>query len=199
LYERYRWDEPWDGPNNKALLESIPPVYRDPLYPATKDTFTHYAAITGPGTAFPLEPRKPLDSSGQMSPGSTEAHTSLSDMRDGTSNVIVVGSVSPDRRIPWMKPEDVAWSDDFPGPGKPGGFAAAYKIGERAAGVFLHADGSAGAIRDDIAVADWHNLLQIADGHPIGEIPAYPSRSRKIPRPEAMTMLEIPLRQPGAG
>src|SRR5678816_1789236 len=28
LYSRYRWDEPWDGPNNSKLLSEMPAVYR---------------------------------------------------------------------------------------------------------------------------------------------------------------------------
>jgi hypothetical protein len=50
LYDQYRFDEPWDGPNNKKLLAAMPPVYRDPLYGEDQGHFPHYAVVTGPET-----------------------------------------------------------------------------------------------------------------------------------------------------
>ncbi len=197
LYDRYRFDEPWDGPNNKALLDSIPPVYRDPVYPNSKDPYTHYAGITGPGTAFPLEPRQPATF--VRSPaGLSAASAGMQDIRDGTSNTIIVGSVSPERKIPWMKPEDVTWSDTCPMLGKPGSFAAPHKLDDRTAGVFVRVDGSVSTIRDDVDPADWRRLLQIADGERLGKIPGSPSPAEVARRPEGTPLLEIPLKQPGA-
>ena len=152
LYHKYRFDEPWDGPHNKALLDSVPPVYRDPVHPGSKDAFTHYAAITGPGTAFPLEPRKPVNFVPNPA-GLSAATTSIGDIRDGTSNTVLVGSISPDRKIPWTKPEDVPWSDAFPGSASRGSFATPHKFEGRPAAVFLRADGSASMERADLDLA----------------------------------------------
>ena len=162
LYHKYRFDEPWDGPHNKALLESVPPVYRDPVHPGSEDAFAHYAAITGPGTAFPLEPRKPVDFVPNPV-GLSAATTSIRDIRDGTANTILVGSIGPDRKIPWTKPEDVPWSDAFPGLGKPGSFASPHKFEGRPAAVFLRADGSASMERADLDLAALRKRFQVAD------------------------------------
>jgi hypothetical protein len=52
LYARYRFDEPWDGPNNQQLLDQMPPVYRCPE-DWQKDVFcTSYVAVVGDGTAW---------------------------------------------------------------------------------------------------------------------------------------------------
>jgi hypothetical protein len=42
LYERFRLDEPWDGPHNKALLEEMPRVYAAVANEGTAPYFTHY-------------------------------------------------------------------------------------------------------------------------------------------------------------
>ena len=52
LYEQYRFDEPWDGPNNSKLLDKMPEVYADPVYGPPQGQFTSYAAIVGEGMAF---------------------------------------------------------------------------------------------------------------------------------------------------
>jgi hypothetical protein len=196
LYGRYRFDEPWDGPHNKELLREMPAIYHDPVYSGAQDTFTHYAAITGPGTAFPLEPRKPTAYGSTR--GLTAAMAGFRNFLDGTSNILLVGSVSPERKIPWMKPEDVTWNDNFPGMGQPGGFAAPYKARGHAVGIFLRGDGSVTAIRDDVSPADWRNLWQVADGHPLGEIPQLPTSTQGPGQPQGLTILEIPIGQPEA-
>jgi hypothetical protein len=76
---------------------------------------------------------------------------SISDFTDGISTTIVVAAVSPDRKIPWTKPEDIAVGPEFPLQlGQPGGIAAPYSTGRapnlhRAAPV-LFADGTSSAI-----------------------------------------------------
>jgi hypothetical protein len=175
LYEKYRFDEPWNGPNNSKLLENIPPMYRDSAHGEPMDYFTHYAAATGKGVAFPAEgisfdgkPENLLTSDKKGGGGKLR----LSSFTDGTSNSLLVGSVSPGRKIPWMKPEDVTVDADFPAPGKPGkggketGFAAPYQSPRGSAGVFLFADGSVQTITDAVPVDAFRNLLTIADGMP---------------------------------
>jgi hypothetical protein len=85
------------------------------------------------------------------------------DLVDGLSNTVLAGSVSPDRKIPWMKPEDVTFDDAFPGPGRPGGFAAPYKTDAGSGGVFVFADGHVGAIREDVDIETWRCLFRIDD------------------------------------
>ena len=50
LAAQYRFDEPWDGPNNSLLVSRIPDVYRCPSdsEPTTANT-TDYVVINGTG------------------------------------------------------------------------------------------------------------------------------------------------------
>jgi hypothetical protein len=50
LYDKYRFDEPWDGPNNSRLSEP-PPFFRCPSDTSGSRTETSYLMVTGPGTA----------------------------------------------------------------------------------------------------------------------------------------------------
>ncbi len=199
LYDQYRFDEPWDGPNNKRLLEQVPPIYQDPIYGETEDAYTHYAVAVGNGTGFPPEGHKlPENPSRRMSLdfGRPAGARRLADFMDGSSNTLLVGSVSPERKIPWMKPEDVVFDEQFPGLGKEQGFAAPYKTDNGSGGVFVFADGSVTTIRDDVDMALLRNLIQIADGQPIGDIPRLQPVRRS--RSEQVLVLTIPRDKPGA-
>jgi prepilin-type processing-associated H-X9-DG protein len=48
LYARYRFDQPWDSPANRAVAETIPRVYRCPAAPAGSGCETSYMMIVGP-------------------------------------------------------------------------------------------------------------------------------------------------------
>ncbi|MCA9163994.1 MAG: DUF1559 domain-containing protein [Planctomycetales bacterium] len=91
LYDQYRFDEPWDGPNNRKLNSKVVDAYRCPANQSRTEhtTHTNYVAIIGPNTIWP----------GAES-------TSFADILDGTSNtVMVIESKSAD--IHWMEPRDV--------------------------------------------------------------------------------------------
>jgi hypothetical protein len=90
LYDKYRFDEPWDGPNNRKLAGQIVKAYSgaaDHAGPA--DTETDYVAVVGPGTMWP-----------------GEKSGALSDIVDGTGNVIAVVEVRHSG-IHWMEPRDL--------------------------------------------------------------------------------------------
>ncbi len=54
LYERYDFNEPWDGPNNRRLASEMPRAFRCPSDPRPLETgITNYVAIVGPDTAWP--------------------------------------------------------------------------------------------------------------------------------------------------
>lgn len=103
LYRRYRFDEPWDGPNNIQLLKEMPSLYECPSH---RDSIHHdsgnpnsdveqtagctpYKLVADTGTAF--EPGRSI---------------SFGDILDGSSNTlgIVEDVVDP---VPWTKPEDL--------------------------------------------------------------------------------------------
>ncbi|MCE5266435.1 MAG: DUF1559 domain-containing protein [Planctomycetaceae bacterium] len=56
LHKRYRFDEPWDGPNNRKLIAESPRWYccpEDAWQPGHVPKTTSYVAIVGPKTAWP--------------------------------------------------------------------------------------------------------------------------------------------------
>jgi hypothetical protein len=104
LYNSYSMAEPWDGPNNRKLLDQRPSVYACPSR-VGGPTLTSYAAIVGPKTAFP-------------GPKSTK----LDDIRDGTSRTIIIAEAT-NVDIPWTEPRDLdteAMSWVIDDPSKPG-------------------------------------------------------------------------------
>lgn len=102
IYEKYRFDEPWDGPNNRKLADRIPYAYRctgvddrrwfdtSPNVPAG---ITQYVALTGEMAAFP----------GRRS-------LKIEDFADGTSNTIAIVELDKTTGVPWMAPRDIDWA-----------------------------------------------------------------------------------------
>jgi hypothetical protein len=112
LYDQYRFTEPWDGPNNRKLLDQIPEVFSFPS--ADGGRKLAYFALVGPATLFGVE-----------------GGTNLADITDGTSNTIMF--VEAKRDIPWTKPEDIPYEASKPLPELGGltaeGFNAAFADG----------------------------------------------------------------------
>ncbi len=89
LYKEYKFDEPWDGPNNIKLVERMPQLYHDPAATDARPGVTSYLAPAGPMTLITAE----------------KAGVRLASVTDGTSNTIMV--VEAKRDVPWTKPEDI--------------------------------------------------------------------------------------------
>lgn len=116
LYKQFKLDEPWDSPNNKALLERMPATYGCPSE-ALAPGMTHYKVFTGPGSIFDTANR---------------GGTKLVDIRDGTSNTLLV--VEAGEPVPWTKPEDLPFGGgasplDGVGSKHPGGLNAVFADG----------------------------------------------------------------------
>lgn len=106
LYEEFRLDEPWDSPHNLALVERMPAVFACPnstLQPGD----TTYLGAAGPGMALG-EPSRTVRAAGNAS----VVGVRVGDMNDGTSRTILVLEMSPDRAVPWTKPDDLTVSPD---------------------------------------------------------------------------------------
>ena len=149
LYQEYRFDEPWDGPNNRKLLSKMPEVFVCPSRPcpvkadllasisfgllacdshplSTADGNTSYAAVLGQDCAF----------------RGTVAVT-IKDITDGVSTTAMIGE-STRTKIPWTKPEDIDIGF-HPKIGDPDGFSGYHYLGCH----FLMGDGTVKFIRDD--------------------------------------------------
>lgn len=89
LYERYRFDEPWNGPHNRELHGQRPKVYASPLQKSSSPTIATYQGVMSRRTMWP-------------------AHISvrISDVTDGTSNTIhlVENEVSD---VIWSEPREM--------------------------------------------------------------------------------------------
>ena len=89
-YDKYRFDEPWDGPNNSLLADRIKNFYACPNDNDPKNSVeTSYVAIIGLNTAW-----------------QGEKALTFADFADGTSNVLMVVEVH-NSGIHWMEPRDL--------------------------------------------------------------------------------------------
>lgn len=161
VYQQYRFDEPWNGPNNQQLAAQLGNHFRcrttNAAEPGSHLT-THYAAVTGPGTAWP---------------GPTE--TLLEDIADGSDNTVMLVEIA-DSDIHWMEPRDVTLEEALSD--RKGAYVvpSSHHFVERTyfflstyplVGNVLMADGSCHCLerrpsRDDLAT-----LLSVAGGEPI--------------------------------
>jgi prepilin-type processing-associated H-X9-DG protein len=89
LYNQYDFGEPWNGPNNIKLVNSMPSVFACPSRFSNPTALTSYVAITGPGTMFP-------------GTGSVK----FADVTDGLANTLLIVEVA-NVNIPWTAPQDL--------------------------------------------------------------------------------------------
>jgi prepilin-type processing-associated H-X9-DG protein len=90
VYDRYDFDEPWDGPNNQLLEGTRSSVYVCPSDPFAGSIDTSYVMIVGKGTMG----------------GEPNEFVTFADVTDGTSNTIIAIEVA-NSGIPWMEPRDM--------------------------------------------------------------------------------------------
>jgi hypothetical protein len=90
----FRFDEPWDSPNNRKLHTLRPyTIFQCPSHPAAAGSAeTHYVAVVGPGTVFPGD-------------GTSRR---LADVTDGPGDTLIVVEVA-DAGIHWMEPKERDW------------------------------------------------------------------------------------------
>lgn len=192
IYDKYRLDEPWDGPDNSKLLDQMPAIYGDPVYGPSDDYYTHFAAVTGDGMAFALEGARFDGEAANAEKAARSAGRRLSEFTDGFENVIVVGSVDPKREIPWMKPEDVVVGEAFTGIGTEGGFAAPHASGTNRVGIFTFVDSMVYGISTAADAGFLRKAFSIAGGETVedDEWRAVRSLARLSARPPGVPMLE---------
>lgn len=149
-FARYRFDEPWDGPNNRKLAAEMPSVYRCPS-DAPSGNNTSYVVVTDPGTMF-----------------DGEQSTSPEEIRHRASTTLMIVEVAGES-INWMAPEDLD-AQQMPftigGPGS-GGISSGHAGGAEVA----FADGSVRFVAMSI---DANVLRALIDANAKIEMPPEP-------------------------
>ena len=90
LYSKFKLDEPWDSPHNKALLKEMPPTYLCPNRTNFEPSTTTYQVFVGHGALF-----------------EKDQDIAIANVTDGTSNTIMV--VEAKEAVPWTKPADLSF------------------------------------------------------------------------------------------
>ena len=146
VYRNYNFHEPWDGPHNRKLAETIIGGYRCP-WDRTVDklAITNFVAVVGPRTAWP---------------GATGSK--LEDFKDGPANTILVVEVAGSD-FPWAQPRDLCVGQMPISPGPPGPSSPHPGNGFWA----LFADGSTRYLRGDLDDATYWALLSRDGGEKV--------------------------------
>jgi len=159
LYQQFKLDEPWDGPNNKKLLARMPELFAPVGVKTDKPGLTFYREIvpgkgTGPTAWSTQVTRKPpFGAFGGRFPAS---------FPDGTSNTI--GVVEAGEAVPWTRPEPLVYNEKGPLPKLGGHFRDGFLVGMMDGSVQFIARR---ALADPAAVQDLRCLITAADGSPI--------------------------------
>lgn len=152
LYDRYRFDEPWDGANNRLLHDEIVPIFKCPsegLASKSHDRrMTSYVAVVGDETAWP-----------------GERTTKIADFEDGLPNTLLLVEIA-DSGIHWMEPRDLRL-DVMPmriNPAAGQGISSRHKGGAEV----LRADGTVRYLAAEGTSADTlRGLFTIRGGEPV--------------------------------
>lgn len=150
LAKAYRFDEPWNGPNNSQLLERCPEVFRCPSAKGKiPPTTTNYVAVVGTETVWP-----------GASP------VSIGEITDGTSNTVLVVEVR-DAGIAWLAPDDLSLEEALVNRfNLAGRRPSSYHEGGLNA---LMGDGTVRFIKLDLNREIWQALLTRNGGEEVGD------------------------------
>jgi hypothetical protein len=105
LYQQFKLDEPWDGPNNSKLVEKMPDVFAAPGF-KSRPGLSYYQGFVGKQAGWELLP------DAKASHGARGLK--LIDFTDGTSNTI--GVIEAGEPVPWTKPADLPFEAGKPLP-----------------------------------------------------------------------------------
>ena len=97
LYDEFHHDEPWDSEHNKTLIAKIPDVFKPATDQKIEAGKTCYLVPVGPGTIF----EKATDAD-------------FAEIKDGTSNTIMIIEAVPERAVEWTRPDDWTFDPENP-------------------------------------------------------------------------------------
>ena len=157
LSKKYRFDEPWNGPNNSKLLDQRPLVFAchwiDNKTHVPK-TDTNYVAVVGSDTAWP---------------GAESMR--VADIKDGTSVTALVIEVR-DAGISWLAPDDLTFEEaSLPPRGVKGRRASSIHFTEVDHGGLnvLMGDATVRFVNYDLMPEIWTGILTRAGGEMISD------------------------------
>jgi prepilin-type processing-associated H-X9-DG protein len=130
-------DEAWDSPDNQALLEEMPEVFRSDL-PGVETWQTVYQAVAGPQQIF----------NGRL--------TSFADIKDGTSGTAMLVETNAESVAVWTSPYDSRIQREDP-------FVELRREGVLGFNVLM-ADGSVRTISFGVSNEDWWGATTMAGG-----------------------------------
>ncbi len=147
LWKEFHLDEPWDSEHNLKLVKKMPTIFKDAgpnAFQNNQDGKTIYLGAAGEGMMFN---------------GATEI--TFGDMKDGSSNTILIAAVAAEHAVPWTKPVD--WQVDLKNP------TAQLIEGKRTHVRVAIGDGSVQALRLNMSVKNWVGLLTFDGGEIVTE------------------------------
>jgi hypothetical protein len=149
LFKQYRFDEPWDGPNNRRLAARMPRIFEFHSAKAPGNTTTNYLAVVGDETVW--HPSKRAQSGG---------------VSDGLSTTILIVE-NRGAGVHWMEPRDLTFADFDPTVNSPAGVSSPYN--DPAVAML---DGSLRHLRTGLRPDVLRALLTARGGEPLAETEA---------------------------
>ncbi|QDU15405.1 hypothetical protein CA11_32290 [Gimesia maris] len=146
LYEQFKLDEAWNSPHNAPLVKRMPDIYRSPDTPADSDK-TRFRVFEGQWKKNSRGSASPTTIFPQGKPAR------IRDIRDGSSNTVMVVEAGPDKAVEWTRP---------------GGLNSEHpkaEFGNAARGIpVLLSDGATLCFKRDIDEGKWKDLIDPNDG-----------------------------------
>jgi hypothetical protein len=148
LYDKFDFHQPWDSPQNKALIAEMPAIYKAP---GTRLEVGHtvYLGVLG---------GELRDGPDRYTTFAAGHNTNFADLMDGSSNTIIVVEADPSEAAIWTRPDD--WEFDPQAPRR--GLGSLRKVGFTAA----FADAAITLVPNTVTDEDLRRLFLIRDGRP---------------------------------